>query len=494
MPLSARVGAACRDALAEIAPGSPVGALLAETVDRLAEPTLRIAVAGRLKAGKSTLVNALLGARLAATDETECTKVVTWFRHGDRVRVRVQPADGSAYDLPPAGGAIPADLGRPAAELASVTLEFPGPAVSRYTVVDTPGLDALSGLDAMSLAALHRCDALIFVMPHPGAQEQQSLQAFRAATSSAGLRLGNAVGVLSQIDRLGTGRGDPWPQARLIAGRYAHHLRASVLDVLPVAGLLAETSGGGRLTDADTAALRAVAAATGRADRIMMLAAADAFHLWQPCPVDADTRRRLMALLGPYGITESLALIDGGVTGTGGLRDELRRRSGLDALHAVITERFLPEADVLRAAGALSALDTALWAQSAADQPAALRTLRARLAQLRADPALRFSALHKLVEDVVTGRTPLPDDAEADLLRLARGRDDAERVGLAAGAAAGRIAGAADERIRRWRMLDASPARSVARCAHAAVEAYEAIYYAARRGVPSGNNGPSPLV
>ena len=46
---------------------------------RLNQP-IRIALAGTLKAGKSTLVNALVGENIAPTDATEATRIVTWFR------------------------------------------------------------------------------------------------------------------------------------------------------------------------------------------------------------------------------------------------------------------------------------------------------------------------------------------------------------------------------------------------------------------------------
>ena len=58
--------------------------------DRLDEP-LRVAVAGRVKAGKSTLLNALVGERLAPTDAGECTRVVTWYQDGHTL-----PGDGHA--------------------------------------------------------------------------------------------------------------------------------------------------------------------------------------------------------------------------------------------------------------------------------------------------------------------------------------------------------------------------------------------------------------
>ena len=48
---------------------------------RLDEP-LRVAIAGKVKAGKSTLLNALVGEQVAPTDAGECTRVVTWYRDG----------------------------------------------------------------------------------------------------------------------------------------------------------------------------------------------------------------------------------------------------------------------------------------------------------------------------------------------------------------------------------------------------------------------------
>jgi hypothetical protein len=63
---------------------------------RLSESALRIAVGGRLKAGKSTLVNALLGQRLAATAVTECTLIVVWSRYAPQNRVEVRAVSAIA--------------------------------------------------------------------------------------------------------------------------------------------------------------------------------------------------------------------------------------------------------------------------------------------------------------------------------------------------------------------------------------------------------------
>ena len=60
----------------EVYRGTPHEPRLTAVRDRLDEP-LRVAIAGRVKSGKSTLLNALVGDRLAPTDAGECTRIVT---------------------------------------------------------------------------------------------------------------------------------------------------------------------------------------------------------------------------------------------------------------------------------------------------------------------------------------------------------------------------------------------------------------------------------
>ena len=61
---------------------------------------MRIALAGTLKAGKSTLVNALVGDTIAPTDATEATRIVTWFRHGPTPKVTANHRGGRQSNVP----------------------------------------------------------------------------------------------------------------------------------------------------------------------------------------------------------------------------------------------------------------------------------------------------------------------------------------------------------------------------------------------------------
>ena len=71
----------------------------ANTLDPVDEP-LRVAIAGKIKAGKSTLLNALVGEHIAPTDSGECTRVVTWYEHGVARGSGCTPTDGPARALP----------------------------------------------------------------------------------------------------------------------------------------------------------------------------------------------------------------------------------------------------------------------------------------------------------------------------------------------------------------------------------------------------------
>ena len=172
-----------------------------------------MAIAGRLKAGKSTLVNALLGQRIAAVDVGECTRVVTWFGTAMRTRRGARPLR-RALDLPlEADGTLPRELGADPATLESVTVWLPNVVLRDRVVIDTPGLGSLNteyssaterllALDDDSRRAVTQADALVYLMPHLGEAEEALLRGFRALFSSSGLSAVNAIGVLSKVDVL----------------------------------------------------------------------------------------------------------------------------------------------------------------------------------------------------------------------------------------------------------------------------------------------------
>lgn len=57
----------------------------------------KVAVVGRFKAGKSSFVNELLGARLAGEDTSPETAAVTTFQHGDSVKATIRFISGESW-------------------------------------------------------------------------------------------------------------------------------------------------------------------------------------------------------------------------------------------------------------------------------------------------------------------------------------------------------------------------------------------------------------
>ena len=113
----------------------------------------RIALAGTLKAGKSTLVNALVGEDIAPTDATEATRLVTWFRHGMTPRVTANHRDGRRTDVPiTRGDGLTFDLARYSGaqgaanvgDIVDLDVQWPAAELEQTTIIDTPGTSSLS--------------------------------------------------------------------------------------------------------------------------------------------------------------------------------------------------------------------------------------------------------------------------------------------------------------------------------------------------------------
>ncbi len=481
-PLSTRVATLCDDIVPRVGPG--IADQVRHIGDRLGEP-LRVAIAGRLKAGKSTLVNALIGRRVAPTAVGECTRVVTRFRYGPADRVDVVRRDGARHSLPlDDDGMIPQRLGVPAAAVAHVDVSLTSAKLRELTVVDTPGLasaDAAvsaraeqvvgastapfdAGIDADSSSAVAAAEAVVYVFTQAvRADDVRALEAFRAA--SARLTAGpiNAIGVFGKVDTLVGGAGDPWPVALPLAQQQAALLARTVGDVVPVVGLLAETGEAGRLTAADCAALGRLAAAP---DLPVLLASADLFRS-RPAPVDAERRERLLGLLDLYGIGFAVAQLAADPRlGTGELVRRLVQASGFPRLRATLDEVFRWRSDAIKAGWALARLDR--LAGHTAD-PADRDALRDAVEQLLREPAYHRLRLLEVAQRVATGAVPMPAQWEQELTRLATS-DDPRWILRLPHAGPDELAAAALAAANRWRVYavaGAGPAQSrVAQIAH----------------------------
>ncbi|MER5261082.1 dynamin family protein [Actinosynnema sp. NPDC002837] len=488
-PLSAAVANLCVGLRPQVSPATAAG--LGEVLRRLSAP-LQVAVAGRIKSGKSTLVNALIGRRVAPTDVGECTRLVTRFQYGTVDRIEVVFADGRKQVLPfEANGSIPPDLGVDVERVSHIEAYLTNAVLRDLTVIDTPGLGSLDAasvarteallggeLDPVSRNAVAGAEAVLYVVTQGvRADDQQALAAFTAATASREAGPVNAIAVLNKADTIAAetvegANGDTWQAAVLLAERQALTLKPRVADVLPVIGLVAESTETGGFTSADADALRRLAELDD-ATRETMLISADLFVSWE-CDVPVGTRTRLLEKLDLYGVGKALEAIDAepGIT-AGALRRKLLDASGLDGVRAKLNAVFRSRADGIKAAAALASV-TSLAAASG--DPNERQRVHDAIEVLLAKPEAHQLRLLEALTLVASGAVAMPNDLVEEVLRFGSSPDLAEQLGLR-GRPPQELIAYALERAGWWRSFasfGATPAQS--RVAHVVHRAYFLIW------------------
>jgi hypothetical protein len=446
--------------------GHPQSQAVEAAAARLDEP-LRVAIAGKVKAGKSTLLNALVGEELAPTDAGECTRIVTWYRDGITYRVTAFPHEGVPRQIPfnRSGGAIDVDLGDLGAEAVHrLEVQWPSASLRTLTLIDTPGIASLSthvSARAMSFLApgddqVTPADAVLYLMRHLHSTDLNFLETFHDDEVAQATPV-NSVAVLSRADEVGVGRLDSMTSASRIAARYRDDpkIRRLCQTVVPVAGLLAQA--GTTLREAEFRALQLMATADpGEVDRLFL--SADRFAQ-APTSVALTTmeREHLLDRLGLYGVRLSVALMrDRQAQTSSQLADLLVRYSGLVELRHVLVTQFAARRDTLKARSALLAVEAMLHEQPAGDGghlAAELERVTAgahELAELRLLNGLRAG----------TARLRADEVAEAERLLGNGGPRAAQRLGLPDDADPSDTRAALDRAIARWQRRAENPLSS----------------------------------
>ena len=460
---------------------TPAALELRDQLDRLDEP-LRVAIAGKAKAGKSTLLNGLVGELIAPTDAGECTRVVTWYRDGATPSVVSYPDDGPPVPLPvhrDADGLEVQLRGVPAARLRKLVVDWPSQSLRDVTLIDTPGIASTStAVSRRTLSLLTpeddtpaEADAVVYLMRHLHVADAEFLESFRdqgvARASSV-----NTIAVISRADEVGGGRIDAMLSARRIARRYraSPALRGLCQTVLPVAGLLATT--GRTLRQQEFDALGSLATAP-RTDMDDVLLSTSRFLRSERVPaltaLPQDLRHSLLARFGLYGLRLSLMHIRQGCDDSSALAKELVRGSGLTELQDVLRVQFTQRRDLLKARTGLLAVERVLRTPvgAAPDEVAALAAEVERIAS----GAHEFVEL-RLLSALRCGEIALPETEATTAARLLGGNGVAvaHRLALPADAPASDVRATALEELAHWRRLAEDPFAS-----RPAVRVYRAV-------------------
>ncbi|MDQ3468636.1 MAG: dynamin family protein [Actinomycetota bacterium] len=452
-----------RHAMAVYADDPAATAVLGGHLDRLDEP-LRVAIAGKMKSGKSTLLNALIGEEIAPTDASECTRVVTWYEHGPRPRVTLHPTAGPSRELAirRADGRLALDLGEDSPEqIDRLEIEWPSPSLRPTTLVDTPGIDSPSAAVSQRTTRFltpedepSAADAIVYLLRHLHASDVHFLESFRD-TALGRATMVNTVGVLSRADEIGAGRIDALLSARVVAARYRDHpvVRQLCSTVVPVAGLLAQA--GRTLRQSEYADIEALAG-TPRDVTEGMLISVDRFvRADAPVPVPAEQRAALLDRLGVFGVRLAITFVRAGMRDATALAQELARRSGLDEVRQLLTVQFSERSGLLKGRSAVLGLERVLRDRPRAGTEAISAVAERIVAE--AHELRELTLLHALRGSRVSfAAFGTGEDLVAERLLGAAGIAPTRRLGLGPNTTDAELRAASRDAVRVWRARAAS--------------------------------------
>jgi hypothetical protein len=460
-PLTERVRALTRTAL-ERARTEETRSQLADALDRLSRP-LRLAIAGRVKAGKSTLLNALIGEELAPTDAGECTRLVTWYIGGDSPQVLVHHRNGDRRQRPyrRTAGALDVDLGVPVEQIDHLEVSWPSSRLRDVTLIDTPGIASLS-TDVSERAGVllptdderpPTADAVLYLLRHAHASDIRFLESFHDDDLGRGTPV-NAIGVLSRADEIGSCRLDALDIATRVAARYQQDQRIRRLCplVIPVSGLLGQA--GTTLREQEYRWLARIAALPSETMEDLLLTADRLITKDTQVELTDQQRRHLINRLGLFGVRFAVLLIR---TGAAQTATELARRlaasSGLDELRDVLLHQFTERSRLLRARSALWTVRAAVR-RGGCDEPDLIEVTAEEIAS----SAHEFREI-RLLNDLRSGVLTVKPEQWDEMERLlgGSGHRRATRLGLPESATTAELSVAALKALDSWQRQAQSP-------------------------------------
>lgn len=344
-----------------------IGALFAPL-----ESPFTIAIVGQMRAGKSSLINALVGADLAVTGVNETTATINWFRHAPKERTRFFRAvwrDRPAEDFPLEE--ISQWVGDSNKAKATRHLDFfsDAPFLKKANLVDTPGTRSVLSdhtrateeflairTDRESQEVGNSADAVIYVLP-PVARESDTglLGEFERSTRIPGSTPYNSMAVIHKWETQESK--DPYGNALRKCDTVRKALGSLVSLVIPVSapmGWAVEHYGQGFWQGS----FDLIEKTTPEILEDLILSE-ESFCQWDEpkCSLSASERKKLRQDYrmpwASFKTIIAMAAIDKPASPEE-LKKLIAEKSGLNNLRSVLETRFLARARLIKAFGVLS--------------------------------------------------------------------------------------------------------------------------------------------
>lgn len=423
--------------------------------ERTRQP-LHIAFSGSLKAGKSTLLNALVGDEIAPSDATECTKVVTWYRHAHAPSaVAWRESEGVSESSPViidrSGRNLAFHLGsRTASDIDCIEVGWPSESLEKTMLIDTPGMSSLSHDVSERTSRLltpergpSEADAVVYLLR---TLNDTDIRFLREVGSRLGGETGplGIIGVVARADEIGAGRPDAMGAARDVADRFAAELESAGLcqAVVPVSGLVALAAR--TLRESEFADLQRISRVPA-GDRDLALLSADRFTRSPDLPVAPEARSALMNRFGVFGVRVAIGFLQDGVASANELAQALLTHSGVDDLTELIDVHFRQRSEELRAHSALLTLREIL----STSQVSGTGELLARVDRsLASDHGLEELRVLARLKNKLSG---VPDVSDLKRILGGRGTSPQARLGVPSGTPPDVVRQLARDSALRWR-------------------------------------------
>ena len=213
--LAESIAEACELSRENTPQAAPVISRLEALLARLREQRLQLAVLGQFKRGKSTFLNALMGAPILPMAVTPLTAIPTFIHPGENYHLRTIGLSGETDDIPALNvealqsllQARVTEEGNPHNRLNLARVEVTVPAAlaeSGITLIDTPGVGSTYRHNTETAQGiLPECDAALFVVsPDPPITESELefLSLVRATAPRIVLVL-NKMDILEEADK-----------------------------------------------------------------------------------------------------------------------------------------------------------------------------------------------------------------------------------------------------------------------------------------------------